>query len=225
MFRQKVQQLLHPLVRRAYIWYAKKPRKYRWHGLTVQLYPSVFHPWVHFSTHIFLDFLEEQALKNKRILELGAGSGLISCYLAQQGNEVVASDINPIAVRAIQESATLNNLQLEVIHSDLFAKIDLSVPFDFILINPPFFARDAQNDFERAYFCGIDFEYFERLFTQVSDRIGTKSSIWMILSEDCELQRIRDIGLHHNTSMKLVFEKTNNQERHEIYELISKKNN
>lgn len=219
MIRQRVQQLLHPLLRRVYIWYARKPRKYRWRGLTIQLYPSVFHPWIHFSTHVFLDFLEEKDLKNKRILELGAGSGLISCYLAQTGNEVTASDINPVAVRAIQESAALNKLSLQVIHSDLFAAIDLHVPFDIILINPPFFARDAQNDFEHAYFCGANFEYFDKLFDQIAEKVEIRTKIWMILSEDCDLKNIMNFAKKYNFLMKFVFEKTTYQERHEIYEL------
>ena len=41
------------------------------------------------------EYLLNQKLQNKRILEVGAGSGIISYHIIQAGNDVVSIDISP----------------------------------------------------------------------------------------------------------------------------------
>ena len=55
-------------------------------------------------------------LENKRFLELGAGSGLISVFAAQQLAIVTATDINHVALEKLKENAAAvavkNNVNL-----------------------------------------------------------------------------------------------------------------
>src|SRR4030042_6407418 len=44
-------------------------------------------------------FLEFQSLKNKRILEIGCGTGSNSLILAKKGAEVTAIDLSPSQIR------------------------------------------------------------------------------------------------------------------------------
>ncbi|HUU76648.1 MAG TPA: HemK2/MTQ2 family protein methyltransferase [Methanoregulaceae archaeon] len=64
------------------------------------------------------------------VLEMGTGSGYIARRLMESGARVVATDINPFAVKAAKSEG------LEVIRTDLFH--GLCGPFDLIVFNPPY---------------------------------------------------------------------------------------
>jgi release factor glutamine methyltransferase len=98
--------------------------------------PGVFFPGFIISTKLFLQFIEQLDISGKTLLELGAGSGIISVFAVLKGAIVTASDINPKAVQDIHENAVRNNVEVTVIESDLFEGIPRST-FDFIIIAPP----------------------------------------------------------------------------------------
>jgi release factor glutamine methyltransferase len=49
-----------------------------------------------------------------------------------------------------------------------------------------------------AWFCGEDFQYFRILFTQIPQFIKEDSKVIIILSEVCEIDRIREIASEKN---------------------------
>lgn len=71
-----------------------------------------------------------------RVLELGTGSGLIAVLCALQGAEVVATDINPHAVRLARRNAALNGVHIEAVEADLFEGIRGRFPL--VVFNPPY---------------------------------------------------------------------------------------
>jgi release factor glutamine methyltransferase len=81
------------------------------------------------DTYLLLDAAKNEVKPNDRVLEIGTGSGLISCELALT-YDVVATDINPHAVLCARGSG------VTVVRSDLFAGIKGT--FDLILFNPPY---------------------------------------------------------------------------------------
>jgi len=67
----------------------------------------------------------------KRVLDFGAGSGVAAIAAAKAGAaEVVACDLDPLALAACRANATLNDVQLRY-SSDFFAEADR---FDLILV-------------------------------------------------------------------------------------------
>lgn len=200
--RPLAKKILFPILRR---WYEKKTQKvnkYSRHGIAIRVLPSVFHPGVFLSTNIFIEFLKGKTLHEKRILELGAGSGMISLFCAKQGALITATDVNPVALDGLRSNAQKNQLSVAVLASDLFENVDPNA-FDMILINPPYYPKNPANDQEHAFYCGSNFEYFERLFQQLQEWSSDASTeILMILSEDCDLERITTIA----TSNQLVME-------------------
>lgn len=189
--RQLLKKIAHrPLKFLAGI-YLRNSRTYRSRGLILKIEPSVFHPGIYLSTNILADFALQQGLRNKRVLELGAGSGFISMLLAREGAQVTASDINPLALEKIRENALSNRLRLDTIQSNLFSSLDPN-DFDCILINPPYYPKQAADLTEAAFFCGERFEYFQRLFEELREKWQRKDGqIYIILSEDCRLDEIR----------------------------------
>jgi len=201
-----IKKLLFPVLKSAYNIYASKERSYSYKGINVRVMPGVFHPGLFFSTKLLLEYISQNDLKGKTVLELGAGSGLISVYCAMQNAKVTATDINPTAINNIIKNAELNNVNIYVIESDLFDKIEIR-KFDYIIINPPYFPNNPKNEKELAWFCGNDFQYFKKLFTQLNNYKTQETIVVMILSEDCDLQRITSIANENHFSMNIVFQK------------------
>ncbi len=216
--RGRIRKIIQPLLYKGYRWYLKKKRWYRYDGLSICIYPSVFHPGLLWTTKQLLAFVQQLDIKEKRVLELGAGSGLIALWASRAGAITSASDINPAAIQSMQESAQRNRLALELFHSDLFDNIPPQA-FDYILINPPFYPEKARDDRERAFFCGPDFAYFRRLFTVLNSFQSPAGEVYMILTDDCDLDTIIQLAEEENWYFKLKVEHQRWGERQLIYQL------
>jgi len=206
------------LLQKASAYYLLKPRKYKYKDIWVWVEPTVFPPFLTISTKILLEFSETLSLEGKTFLELGCGCGIISIYSAKNGALVTATDINPIALDALTKNATRNEVALEIIESNLFDELQTKT-FDFIFINPPYYPKEPKSVAEMAWFCGEGFEYFEKLFLQLPKFSSHNNKIYMILSEDCQLEKIKAIALKNDMAFELVFEKKVLGEAHFLYQL------
>ncbi len=216
--RGTLRTLVQPLLWKGYRWYFSRKRTYHHDGLRLTILPSVFHPGLFLTTHTFLQFLQKMPLAGKKLLELGAGSGLIALWCARAGARVTASDINPAAVKGLAENAVANNLQVQVLHSDLFDDFAPG-PFDVICINPPFYPKKPQNDQEMAFFCGENFEYFEKLFRQLPGFVHAESGLYLILTDDCDTAQISHMAIAARWSMQEVARHRRRGEWHFIYQM------
>ena len=196
--------------------YFKKPLHYAYKSVNGTVLPGVFFPHFTMSTRFFIDFLEDRDLMKKKVLELGCGTGIISVYAAQRGAIVTSSDINPAAIENTKLNAERNAVSLKIIFSDLFENIEPQY-FDYILINPPYYPKKPINDAEKAWFCGTEFEYFQALFPKLTAYFRPTSAVFMILSEDCDLARIKSIAAGSNLRFTAVFERKKWGEMTSIY--------
>ena len=155
------------------------------------------------------------------MLELGAGSGLISLYAAQQKAKVTATDINRIAITNIKENASKNNLSLTIIQSDLFNKIRKK-EFEWIVINPPFYPIDPKNDPGYAWYCGENYEYFNNLFENIGTYMNEKSHVIMVLSDTAPIQKIINIAAQNDFIMDIERIKKHLLERSFIFTITKK---
>lgn len=199
--------------------YLRNPRIYWSRGLRLRIEPSVFHPGIYLSTNILADFALKLSLKDKKVLELGAGSGFISLLLAREGSKVTASDMNPIALEKLKENAQENQLDVNAIYSDLFSVLKPD-DYDFIFINPPYYPKNPKNTTESAFFCGENFEYFHRLFSELKEKHHRPDThIYMILSEDCRLDEIMRIARISDLDFSEVARKKKRAEWNYIYSI------
>lgn len=218
--RTVVKKILYPFIRVYAKYYFAKPRKYNYKNVKGVVNPNVFHPQFTISTRILLDFIDGEDLKEKNLLELGCGTGLISTYAAIKGAKVLASDVNELALENAQLNAKNNDVEIETVNSNLFQNI-LKQQFDFIIINPPYYPKQAKNDIEKAWFCGEDFEYFKELFQQLPNYFNDESKVVMILSEDCEIERIKQIASKNKISFTTIFETKKWGEMNYLFQLKS----
>ncbi|QMU62863.1 MAG: methyltransferase [Flavobacteriaceae bacterium] len=215
--RNFLKKITHPLLKIAANIYFLKPRKYIYKEIHTLVHPEVFAPHFILSTKILLDFVATLNLNNKSFLELGCGSGIISLFAASKGAKVTASDINRKALEYLEISAGRNNLPLNIIYSDLFAELN-SKYFDYIIINPPYYPKKPKNMKEKAWFCGEHFEYFQRLFTQLTKRKDVINT-YLILSKDCNMVQIKKIAKANALRLKNVREVMKLKEKNFIFKL------
>ncbi|MEE9349319.1 MAG: methyltransferase [Flavobacteriaceae bacterium] len=154
------------------------------------------------STKVFLEYIATLELKKNNVLELGCGSGIISVFSASKGAKVTASDINKVALNSLKKVSTEQNFDIDCIYSDLFNNIKKS--FEYIFVNPPYYPRNPKNIEEKAWFCGTDFDFFERFFFQVAELNLIKTNVFMILSDACDFTRIRQIAKNNNIGLKII---------------------
>jgi len=207
-----------PLYRLWALRYIRRERVFNHAGLQLVVPPGVFHPVVFFSTPIFVSFLQNIDFQRKKVLDVGTGSGLLALFAAQRGAVVTALDINPKAIETARRNAATNGLSLSVVESDLFDKLPPQT-FDIVLINPPYYPRPPRDAAERAFFAGENWEYFEKLFRQLPHHLNPSgaqgsfdltplpSEVWMILSEDCDFEKIKEIAGDYGFRLQVVFEK------------------
>lgn len=114
------------------------PEGYEAFGVRVVGLPGVFSAGrPDKATALLLGTLEALDLTGKRVLDLGAGTGLIGAWAARRGAAVSLVDGDLQSVRSAQATLAANALSGEVLHSDVDAGLG-DRTFDVVLTNPPF---------------------------------------------------------------------------------------
>lgn len=93
----------------------------------------------------------------ERVLDMGTGTGIAALHAAKAGAaKVTAVDLNPHAVACARSNALRNGLKVEVVESDLFAKVEGL--YDVISFNPPYLPEEGgpSSWMERAWSGGAD---------------------------------------------------------------------
>ena len=206
-----------PLLRK----YLSRTRTYHYENIRLQVPSSVFHPGFFFSTHLLLNQIKKLPLKNKKLLEPGAGSGLISVYAAKHGAGVTATDINPIAVEFLRQNSEKNKVQINIIESDLFDEVPLQL-FDIIVINPPYYKKEPESYIDYAWNCGENGEYFQKLFSQLKSYIHTGTKILMVLCDGCDIDMVKSMADEKGYKMRIILIKKNMVEKNFIYSIEPK---
>ena len=212
---KKIAQLfIQPVIRKR----IHRTSIYNWKDITLHLPPGIFHPAYFFSTKFLLQYLLKIEVTGKTFLELGAGNGLISMAIAKRGALVTSTDISTKVIEHLKENSRANNVDLTIIQSDLLDQVPEQL-FSIIAINPPYYPKTPRNEFEQAWYCGENFEYFEKLFRELPNYHGDKSQVLMVLSEECDLKHIRSIAAKNGYDLNLREKKRIYWEMNYIFEI------
>lgn len=217
--RSFIKKIVHPFLKFGLNLYYSRPRTFCYDTICIKVHPDVFPPQLTLSTKILLEFIKELEFKDKSFLELGCGSGIISLLAAKKGANVSASDVNQTALAFLETNASKNSLKLKIIYSDLFDNLK-NQTFDYIIINPPYYPKKPNNIKEHAWFCGENFDYFEKLFVQLTIYLAS-GNCYMILSQDCEIEKIKAIAFRNAMTFELVFEKKSLVETNYLFRILS----
>lgn len=194
--------ILIPIAR----WYLRKERQFSYENIKISVKPGVFHPGLFYSTKFLLSYLKSQVIAEKKLIEVGCGSGLISIWAAKQRADVTAIDISKTAIENTSVNAKRNHVTFSIIQSDLFSSV-AQQNFDWIVINPPYYAKKVNTESELAWHCGENFEYFESLFQQLPKYSNNSTQTVMVLTKGCDLESIFSVGKKYGISFDLIHEK------------------
>ncbi len=173
-------------------------------GVPLILLPEVFNP-VLFRTGEFLVRALERAphpeMRRDRVplaLDLGCGSGVGAVFAARRGMQVIASDLNPEAVRNTRLNALLNHFEdkIDVRLGDLFESVR-EIHFELVLFNPPFYRGRTQSRLDMAWRGdGI----FERFAAELKDHLTPSGRALIVLSTDGDTESLLEaLRLQHYT--------------------------
>lgn len=105
--------------------------------ILIQLDPGMaFGTGTHESTKMCIEFLEKYVKERRSLLDVGCGSGILSIVGAKLGcSEVLAIDIDPVAVRTAEDNINANGVK-EKVHAETAVIEDINGQiFDIIVAN------------------------------------------------------------------------------------------
>lgn len=91
----------------------------------------------HETTSLMLESILEKNLKNKTVLDMGCGTGILSILAKMKGaKRITAIDIDPWCIQNAKENVTLNGLEdIEVIPGDAELLKEFPQSFDLVFAN------------------------------------------------------------------------------------------
>lgn len=220
IYKKLVNILLKPVIKQ----YIKFNTVFNYKGLKLKIFSGVFHPQFFFSSKYLADFVDKLDLNNKLFCEPCSGSGLISLVAYRKGAHVCCFDINPKAVENIKYNFQRNfgsqksNIDFNVIESDGFNNVPEKV-FDYIVLNPPYFFKSADNMTMYAWNCGENGEFFKQFFSSFKKYLNPLGICYMVLADNCDITRIKKLALDYDLSFKLIHEKKIAWEKNFIFEI------
>lgn len=145
-------------------------------GVTIVLCNNVYEPAE--DTELILEVVQQYNVDGKEILEIGAGTGIISLILAKKGANVTAVDISEDAVKCVELNKEVNNLEIEVLKGHLFNPVPKK-QFDMVIFNPPYLPEEEMDYLlEKQYKlaliggeegCELILEFLDKLPTYLKD--------------------------------------------------------
>lgn len=102
-------------------------------GLVLETHPDVYLP----SDDTWLLADAVRVRPGMHVLDIGTGTGAIAIHAARQGARVVATDLNPAALRLCRDNARRNDARVEAVQADLLQGLRLD-RFDLVCFNPPY---------------------------------------------------------------------------------------
>ncbi len=156
------------------------PARFVIDGLTIDAPGGIYHPTLDSSTEFFLRNIRGMRSRAiKSALEIGAGCGAISLYIAANWDVALkASDISPFAVETIKHNAALNGLEIDVVESDMFQRIP-DQKFDLIVFNAPLIDKVPENAIEQYSLCDPN-GAITRDFLRGAERHLTKTGLAIV---------------------------------------------
>ena len=103
--------------------------------IVIEIEPKMaFGSGTHETTSLCMEYVEDKDLSGMDILDIGCGSGILSILAKKLGaKNVLACDIDPIAVSSTIDNAKINEVDLQAKESNLFDNIEGK--YDLIFAN------------------------------------------------------------------------------------------
>lgn len=155
---------------------------------SIPVYEDILSPSESHSTSLFfqmIDFIKDE-LKDKKVLELGCGSGALTSKLASICKEVVAVDVSTEAVLNTRHTLSLEeeevSKKVRVLESNVYDSLD-DEKFDYIIFNNPLIAGPQQTNSDRKIYSGKEFEVPLRTIAGLHKFLNCGGKAYMLAAE------------------------------------------
>jgi len=155
---------------------------YRVQGLTFTVFPGVFQP----APDSLALLRHTQIRPGESVLDIGTGAGVQAIFAARTARHVVATDINPAAVKNTRDNARRLGVanRISVRQGDLFSPIGPRERFDVILFNIEYPNSDADLALWNVH---------ERFFAQVKRHLKPGGRIYYQFGFQRNMARLQDM--------------------------------
>jgi release factor glutamine methyltransferase len=170
--------------------------------LNFDVYEEVYEPAE--DTFLIADVLNQTVTEGDTVLDVGTGCGILAVITSGKAKNVVATDINPHAVKCAKQNAESNRAssKIQVRLGDLFEPISEMERFSLIVFNAPYLpsARGEHRSWiSRAWAGGTTGRrIIDRFIKEAPNHLETKGRVLLVQSTlsdvDETLRRFREMG-------------------------------
>lgn len=182
-------------------------------GNTYSVHPAVFNPSYFPSTAWYAEVVSGLVKDQMDFCEVGCGSGIISCYVAKQNQnlKVFATDINPFAAENTLYNATTFGIQgrLRTTSGDVLDGVSVENKFDSIFWAMPFGFMDpgANITLEDAQFFDAGYRAIRKFLKDSKKYLKEDGKILIGFSTDLgNYELLEDICKQYNIQITKVAE-------------------
>lgn len=178
------------------------------------VFPRVFCP----ATDTILLIQSARIEETDRVLEPFSGSGAVSVFLANRASSVVATDINPEAVKNINENIRLHGLEtkMRVVQADIFP--DEKTRFDVIVANPPYTDNEAHDDVEKAFW-DKNHQTVRAFFREAKKHLAPDGKIYCSWSNFADFDFFEKMVKANRYSIQPISETSKEWKTYRVYEI------
>ncbi|MEN9604556.1 MAG: hypothetical protein RJB39_241 [Candidatus Parcubacteria bacterium] len=167
---------------------ARKPYTKKLAGFEYSVLPKVYKGST--DTELFCKILKIK--KGQDVWDIGTGTGLIALSAKQKGARyVLATDLNPDAIKNAKENSKLLGLRIDVRQADVFGSINKKV--DIITFNPPFTNQVAKQRHEISFW-DKDHKTLRRFFSGMPKHLKPNGKAFVAWSSFGDVKKLRKIG-------------------------------
>jgi len=168
-----------------------------------QVYEDVYEPAE--DTFLIADSLNQIVKEGATVLDIGTGCGILAIIAARKAKKVIATDLNPHAVKCARLNAKINGVapKIDVRLGDLFQPIQKTEKFDVIVFNAPYlpsFPHEQRTWIGRAWAGGpTGRKLIERFIREAPHYLKRNGKILLVQSSladiDETLKKFREANL------------------------------
>lgn len=151
--------------------------------------------------------------EGERVLDVGTGCGILAILSALKASRVLATDINPLAIRCAKINARRNGVseKIDFLRGDLLEPLMGKRIFDLVLFNAPYLPTDDTKPKEWIEYawhggrCGR--EVIDRFINSVLDHLKSGGRILMVQSSLSNIQETLVMLKERGFRTKVIDEK------------------
>jgi release factor glutamine methyltransferase len=143
------------------------------------------------DTFLLLKAALVEARPEDRTVEIGCGRALISREIATKVKSILATDINPYAVRLAKEYG------LVAVRADLFRGIEAE--FDLVIFNPPYLPTSERERIDGWLNCALDGgstgrDIISRFLKDLKNHLSPRGRALLLISSVTGLDEVKEMA-------------------------------